>query len=83
MFTDNGDNVHFLSRVQDGIDLKNILFTVESVLKKIKNFNPNSFSGPDGIHNLIRKPLSQDPKHSYLNIFFMLQKFQTHGAMEI
>ena len=46
------DNVHFLPRVQDSIELNNILFTVESVLKKIKNLNPNSSSGPDGIHNL-------------------------------
>ena len=30
---DNGDNVNFPSRVQDGIELNNILFTVESVLK--------------------------------------------------
>ena len=49
--TDNGDNVNFPSRVQDGIELNTILFTVESVLKKIKNLNPTS-SGPDGIHNL-------------------------------
>ena len=53
MFTaDNGDKVHFPPRGQDGIELNNILFTVESVLKKIKNLNPNSSSGPDGIHNL-------------------------------
>ena len=53
MFTaDNGDKVPFPPRVQDGIELNNILFTVESVLKKIKNLKPNSSSGPDGIHNL-------------------------------
>ena len=67
MFTaDNGGNIHFPSRVQDGIELNNILFTVESVLKKMKNLNPNSSSGSDGIHNLflintqavISKPLA-------------------------
>ena len=54
----NGDNLHFPPRVQDGIELNNILFIVESVLKKIKNLNPNSSSGPDGIH--IHRPSSHD-----------------------
>ena len=31
---DNGDYVHFPPLVQDGIELNNILFTVESVLKR-------------------------------------------------
>ena len=32
---------------------------------------------------LIYRPSSQDPQHSCLNIFFMLEKYQTHSAMEI
>ena len=62
--TDNGDNVHFPSRVQGGIELNNILFTVESVPKKIKNLNPNSFLGQIVsiiCFEFIHKPSSQDP----------------------
>ena len=51
--TDFGDNVHFPSPDQDGIEFNNIVLTVESVLKKkINSLHSNSSSGPDGIHNL-------------------------------